>query len=280
MKSAGLSRWVDAQDPASWGEVRLESIPSLSQWTLTAFSRGWATPLVAMGLGDQLKEVKVPSERPAKPVETAAVLPPGSFSTAGSWIPSRDLYVGDLVLPSGRVMVGDPVSSHGMLAFDLGLPAGSYPVHVVTARPPYLGEDWALPAWEVLILSSAPVTRWAPAVPAGHNIKDLKPPDELFSWGTDGSTGGFASPEAMKQMDANLMKDQSLYTALGDRQEANDWLWAFVTVDPATGANVFASRADNGSGTVLLGLDAKNRPAVLLSDFTILNMYFGGYRTY
>jgi hypothetical protein len=84
----------------------------------------------------------------------------------------------------------------------------------------------------------------------------------------------------MQPMDSDLLKGHSLYTALGDREEANRWLWAFLTVDPLTNANVFASRADNGGGAVLLGLDARSQPAVLLSDFTILNMYFGGYRTY
>jgi hypothetical protein len=279
MTNPDLSRWVDAQDPSSWGDVRLESGSSVSRWTLTAFDRGWSTPLTAKGLGARLTDIRVPTERLARPAETAATLPPGSYSNDASWISSRDLYVGDLVLPSGRVMVGDPVTSTGMLTFDLGLPPGRYPVHVVTARPRYLSDDWALPAWEALMLSNAPVTQWVPAVPIGHSLHELKAGD-LFSWSSDGSTGGFASPEAMQPMDSDLLKGHSLYTALGDREEANRWLWAFLTVDPLTNANVFASRADNGGGAVLLGLDARSQPAVLLSDFTILNMYFDGYRTY
>jgi len=185
--------------------------------------------------------------------------------------------VGDLVLPTGKIMVGDPVSSDGMLTFDLGLPAGRYPVHVVTGRPRYLGQDWERVAWEALIVSTLPVTHWAPAVPVGHSIEELKP-GEAFIWGTDGGTAGFASPEAMKPMDASLSKDLALYESLGEREEANDWLWGFLNVDTSTGANVFACESGFGDGgyPVFVGLDSNNRPAVLLSDFSVLGMDFGG----
>ena len=191
-------------------------------------------------------------------------------------LPVSDLYVGDLVLPSGIVMVGDPVSSDSMLTFDLGLKAGRYPVHVVTARPRY--EDWTTTAWEALLLSNLPVTHWAAAVPVGHIANELKP-GGVFTWGTDGATGGFASPEAMKPMDDDLMAnpDASLYLSLGEREEANGWLWGLLTIDSRSGANVFAaSTGSDGGFPVLLGLDAQNHPAVLLSDFNALQMDYGG----
>jgi hypothetical protein len=228
-----------------------------------------------MGAGGTVS-VQVPSERVSQPVVTDAVVPPGAVSGSRTDIPFQDLYVGDLVLPSGKVMVGDPVYSDEMLLFDLGLRAGRYPVHVVTERPRFLGAEFASPAWEDLVLSNVPITHWVPAVPAGHSAQELKP-GEVFQWGTDGGTGGFASPEAMKPMDVSLRSDLALYGQLGQREEANDWLWGFLTVDPPTGANVFAcTTGGDGGFPVLLGLDAQNRPAALLSDFGFLNMNYSG----
>jgi hypothetical protein len=82
----------------------------------------------------------------------------------------------------------------------------------------------------------------------------------------------------MKRMDSSIVGDMALYDSLGNREEANGWLWAFLTVDSASGANVFACQSGFGDGgyPVFLGLDAANRPAVLLSDFAVLDLTFGG----
>jgi len=191
MKNPELSAWVDTQDPSSWREARLaDSFTAGVRWTLTAFNRGYAVPLVATGWIGNTVSVRVPQEKASQPSVAEALIPSGSVSRSHTYVPWRDLYVGDLVLPTGKIMVGDPVSSDGMLTFDLGLPAGSYPVHVVTGRPRYLGQDWERVAWEALVVSNLPVTHWAPAVPVGHSIKELKP-GEAFIWGTDGGTSVF-----------------------------------------------------------------------------------------
>jgi hypothetical protein len=83
-------------------------------------------------------------------------------------------------------------------------------------------------------------------------------------------------------MDASLGEtsySSSLSSKLGERDEANDWLWGMLTVDSSNGANVFeSSTGGDGAFPVFLGLDAQNRPAVLLSDFGGLDMEYGGLR--
>jgi hypothetical protein len=278
MKKPDLAAWVDAQDPSSWGEARLtDSFKGDSKWTVLAFNRDFALPVVVTGAANKATSVQIPTEPAAQPQLMDAVIPAGASERRTGYVEYKDLYVGDLVLPSGKIMVGDPVSSNSMLTFNLGLKTGRYPVHVVTARPPYMGDDYVRAAWEAVTLSDSPVTHWVPAVPVGHNAKELKP-GAAFQWGTDGGEGGFASPEAMKRMDASIVGDMALYESLGNREEANRWLWAFLTVDSASGANVFACQSGFGDGgyPVFLGLDAGNRPAVLLSDFAVLDLTFGG----
>ncbi len=279
MRNAGIAAWVNAQDPSLWGAARLmDPYPTATSWRLEAFNHAWAVPLVVTGTDSTLKQVRIPDEPWKAPLATDAVLPPAAVSTDKVGILYRDLYVGDLVLPSGRVMVGDVVSSDGMLKFDYGLQAGGrYPIHIVTTRPRYEGDEYEAVAWEELILSSSPVAEWKPAVPVGHSASELKT-GELFIWGTDGGSGGFASPEAMKFMDATLSEEElGLYGQMGQREEANDWLWGLLTVDNTTGANVFGtSTGADGGFPVLLGVDAQGRPAVLLSDFGNYRMKFTG----
>src|SRR4029077_5981139 len=205
------------------------------------------------------------------------VLPPDSSSATNQVLPFRDVYVGDLVLPSGRVMVGDGLASDSEVLFDFGLKPGSYPIHIVTAKSLYRTQEYEEVAWEELLLSQNTVTHWAPAIPVGHSANELKP-GFYFEFGTDGAGAGFASPEAMKYMDAALAAnayDDPLLTPLAERQEANDWLWAMETVDSKTGANVFVTTTGGDGGfPIILGLDAQNRPAVLLSDFGTLQMTY------
>lgn len=282
MKDPALSSWVDAEDPLSWGRAQLDDSYAAgatagSDWTLVAFNRQYAVPLHAAGTRDKATDVRVPQERVSQPVVADAVIPAGATSRSKMMVPFRDLYVGDLALPTGTVLVGDPVSSDAMLTFNLGLSPGRYPLHVVTSRPRYGGYEET--TWIELMLSGSQVTHWEAAVPVGHTAKELKP-GEVFTFGTDGATGGFASREAMVQMDADLgVKNysDSLTAALAEREEGNGWLWGLLTVDSRNGANVFASSTGGDGGfPVLLGLDAQNRPAVLLTDFGGLEMDYGG----
>ena len=281
MRDPSAGPWIAAQDPTLWRQARLmDPYPESGEWKLTAFNHAWATPLMVVARGASILRVAIPHEPWRSPSTSNAVIPAGASSAATSELPYRDIYAGDLYLTDGKVMVGDPVSSEGMLTFDYGLEAGHYPVHVVTALPPYVGTDYESVAWMELLLSAAPVTHWRAAIPAGHTASELKP-GEVFTFGTDGAGAGFASPEAMRFMDISLGSasadiDDTLFGELGSREEANDWLWGLITVEPKTGANVFAtSTGSDGGFPVLLGLDAHDRPAVLLSDFNALEVSYG-----
>jgi hypothetical protein len=278
MANADVAAWVNAQVPVLWKDARLDGGDYGMPWTLSAFNAAWAVPLVVKGDGAQVSSVRIPAERRTRTPSIHAKLPPDVVSASDSYVPVDDYYVGDLVLPSGRIMVGDPVLSDGMLTFDYRLRPGRYPVHLVTARPRYLGQDWTRDAWETLALTNEPVIRWEPAIPVGHTKAELKP-GYVFEWGTDGGEGGMASPEAMKLMDQSIVGDMTLYDEIGERQEANDWLFAMTTVEPRSGANVFACASGFGDGgyPVFLGLDARGRPAMLLSDFGVLQMSYSGY---
>ena len=280
MQDSRVAAWVGAQDPTLWGAARLTpDYYHSGEWSLEAFHHAWAVPLIVTGTRTAVTTVQLPAEPWKAAPSTAALLPPDSSSADKQLLPDLDMYVGDLVLPSGKVMVGDGIATDNEVLFDYGLKPGSYPVHIVTAKARYRTSEYDEVAWEELLLSDNAVVLWVPAVPVGHSSTELKP-GEYFSFGTDGGSGGFASPEAMKFMDASLVNDDDpLWTALGQREEANDWLWGMTTVDPRTGANVFVtSTGGDGGFPILLGLDAHDHPAVLLSDFGVLQMTYSGMK--
>lgn len=276
MANPDVAAWVQAQDAAGWRDSRVQHEPP-GAWELDAFHSAWAVPLVVRGAGTTITTVSIPAERREPPDSAPAVLPPDTTASADEYVLGDDYFAGDLVLPSGRIMVGDPVSSDGMLTFDYGLKPGRYAVHIVSAHARYLPADWDRNAWETLTLSSQPVVRWEPAIPVGHSKSELKP-GYTFEWGTDGGEGGFASPEAMKVEDSSLAGDEAVIKDLGGREEANDWRFAMAAVDAGTGANILVCTSGFGDGgyPVVLGVDAKGRPAVLLSDFGVLDMKYSG----
>lgn len=277
MRDPVIGPWVAAQDPSSWGEVELEDAGPPDAWTLTAVNLAWATPLLVTGRGGIITRARIPHEKQLTPPTIAAALPADTTSLSPDYVPYNDYYAGDLVLPSGIVMIGDPVSSDNMLTFNYGLKPGHYPIHLITARPRYLGSDWERNAWETMLLTPNPVVRWEPAIPIGHTKAELKP-GYVFEWGTDGGEGGMASPEVMKLEDASLTSDTGLYEDIAGREEANGWRYGIGTVDARNGANVFlcASGFGDGGYPVLLGLDARGKPAQLLSDFAVLGMTYSG----
>lgn len=276
MQSHDVAAWVDAQDPKLWKEARID-VNRQASWTLTAFNSVWALPLSVEGVGPAVVSVRVPTERRVPPPSVQATLPPDTTAASDTYVLGEDYHAGDLVLPSGKVMVGDPVSSDGMLTFDYHLKPGRYAIHLVSAHVRYLGHDWDRNAWEALMLTDQPVAHWEPAIPVGHSRSELKP-GYVFEWGTDGGEGGFASPEAMKVEDQSLGANEAVYDELGGREEANDWAFAIATVDAHSGANIFVCSSGFGDGgyPVFLGVDAQGRPAVLLSDFGVLGVRYGG----
>jgi len=178
---------------------------------------------------------------------------------------------GELVLPSGRLVGSDAFVIFDAVPFTTAVPPGRHPVSVL--RADFADGDRRIAAAMVRFGPNDPV-RWEPALIAGQDPATLGP-DEFFGYGVDAGTGAFTSPEATAPL-----RDEATYDAYSKAVMAAMFpggqqfrLTAQVEVDRGSGANVvaFASGFGDGAYPTFVGIDRDGRPAVVLTDFGILD---------
>ena len=155
-----------------------------------------------------------------------------------------------LVLPSGRVVVGDPlVDIYYAEPLSRGVPAGRYSVRVATAA----GQGGVL-ATLVRLLPGTPV-RWQPTEPACH--------------GVDSGTSGLMDHELERRF---AKKSEEWFerhlNRCTDALDA-DGLWANRRLDRETGANLLLFRTATGDGHYpsFWGLSEGGEAICLVTDF-------------
>ncbi len=172
--------------------------------------------------------------------------------------------IGELKLPSGRVIACDPVVEPDLRPFALSLPPGTWPVGITIAHFP--GADQRIAGAWIRASRSLPV-RWEPARIAGMGDS----PDTAY--GVDSGTGGFVSPEAAASLAARL--DDAFMdelTAQMDSVYVHTRSWAVVPVPGTDGLNVVAFSSGFGDGAYgsYWGYDDAGTIACLLTDFGVI----------
>ena len=172
--------------------------------------------------------------------------------------------IGDLRLPTGRVIACDPIVEPDLRPFALSLPPGTWPVGVTIAHLPG-GDQRIAAAW--IRASTAPPVRWEAARIAGMGDN----PDSAY--GVDSGTGGFVSPEAAASLAARV--DEGFMDELTAQMESvyvHTRSWAVVPVGGTGGLNVaaFSSGFGDGAYASWWGYDEAGRIACLLTDFGII----------
>jgi hypothetical protein len=200
---------------------------------------------------------------------------PGFIGEAGEKrYPLRAVSIGDLNLPSGRLVLADPfiVSGHEF-PLDLELASGRYPVDIAVADAGKSGQRVALAR---LSLSAAPPVRWVMAVTEQQDLATLKG-DEIFGFGVDAGTGAFIDAgtvawlgkesfdEAESRADDWQARGEALGPVLGIP-------YGFVLVEEAGpgGVAMFSSGWGDGHYAAWVGYDAADRPAQVVIDFAVI----------
>jgi len=178
---------------------------------------------------------------------------------------------GEVVLPSGRLVGSDAFVIFDAVPFTTAVPPGRHKVSVL--RADFADGDRRIAAAMVRFGPNDPV-RWEPALVPGQDPATLAP-DEFFGYGVDAGTGAFTSPEAIARL-----RDEAAYDSYSKAVMAAMFpggeqfrLTAQVEVDRGSGANVvaFASGFGDGFYPTFFGIDRDGRPAVVLTDFGILD---------
>jgi hypothetical protein len=161
----------------------------------------------------------------------------------------------DIVLPSGRITVGDAYLLDAS-PLPVTFPSGRHAVLVLEVTNDY---GPAVAAALIRVADSMPV-QWKP----------------LTTYGVDSGTTGFASPEALAAFHAmSSRKAQAITGQLLDEYDAGAGyiLTAAVTIDPSSSANLVTVTSGYGDGSyrVWFGEDAGGKAVALLASFDLID---------
>lgn len=173
--------------------------------------------------------------------------------------------LGEVELPSGRIVGCDPLTFADMAPFARAVPPGRYPATVwAEDRDGQLG-DVGLLATRV---SDAPVATWELALREGQDAKALKD-GEFFGMAVDAGMVALADAETMKaaefRHDETAEKEDSYFDDVDEAAFENRA--ALLTPVPGEPGNMaICNSGGDGYFPCLWGLDAQGAPVVLVAD--------------
>jgi Protein of unknown function (DUF4241) len=265
-----LRSWIEAQPADSWGLATLrQAFPEYGadlatvQFRLLSKEYERAAIVIAQPDGSN-PQVTLPDEafrtraferRPGTLPPGVAVIPERDFYSL-----SDDLLVGEVVLPSGRVVVGEYLSDLDPL--DFAVEPGSYPVHATLAR--YQDQDFDNVSFATLVVSDAPTERW----------------EEAGTIAVDGGSTTIVSVEGRDAMDEVLEGSSDAWLAEQDvifeSLAAHDYLATEYDLTPELNLAHFTSGNGDGGYPVWIGRDAAGNPTRVVVDFFLLHLAWPG----
>jgi hypothetical protein len=261
-----LRAWIESQPIDGWRLADLQpAIPAVggeyADLRLRLLSRSYerAARVVARPDGSA-PVVTLPGEQDRARVfeRRPGTLPPGIdlIPEPDSYSISNDLLLGDVTLPSGRVVVGEFLLDLEPLAITVG--PGGYPVHATLAR--YQDQEWDDVSFATLVLSDAPTVRWEHA-------------DDIA---VDGGSTSIVSAEGGDALSARFETDEAAWTgwweAAFESLAAHDYLATMIELSPELDLAYLTSGVGDGGYPVYVGYDAGGRPTRVVVDFYLLHL--------
>jgi hypothetical protein len=197
----------------------------------------------------------------------ADVLGPGPFTMPDGKAVTFDVYLlGQLSLPSGRIVAADGFIMFDAKPFSRSVKPGSYPVTVAVAL---LGNDQRI-AFAQIRFSEQRVAKWEMAVKPGQDPAKLEA-GETCGYGVDSGTGSFADPGAQDVLSARSSRSlvkQAMTEMKKVREPTRDW----VLIDTPNGsAALFSSGWGDGGYASYFGLNERGEAVALVTDFEVMN---------
>ncbi|MBQ1015515.1 DUF4241 domain-containing protein, partial [Micromonospora sp. M51] len=180
--------------------------------------------------------------------------------------------VGDIVLPTGRVVGCDPLVCPEAEPFTVTVPPGRYPARAWVAV--VLREDAEVDrrvAALELVVSAEPTVRWEPAVAGDQDVATLGA-DDYFGYGVDAGVGTFADPSALAVLegwDSDRVEEVFIPAELPSSPVPG---LISAVVDEVSGANVVTVASGWGDGCygTWIGRAADGRVTSFVTDFMVV----------
>lgn len=257
LADTALRTWVAAQPARSWRSSELLQMPEGLRFK--AVTARYERALRATARSDATDvELHVPTQRDRAHAfeRRPGTLPPGvKLVDARGYLMTDDVFAGNLVLPSGRIVVDELFVDPRPLK--VRVVPRAYPVHATLAR--YRSGSSDDVAFATLVLSRRPTVRWR--LVGGVAV--------------DGGTAAVTSPEGAHVLEARLRRDQARWDGVWDRMfdslTAHDYKVTNFALDRQVNLALFTSGLGDGSYPVYAGFDTAARPTRIVVDFLLLH---------
>ena len=259
-----LRAWIEDQPSDIWRAADLtpsiDGSPLRLHLSNTAYERA---AVVTAALDGSSPVLDLPGEKDRARIfpRTPGTLPPGIQALPDSdYEVTEDLELGEVLLPSGRVIVGEYLFDADPLGFEVA--PGAYPAHATLAR--YDEEDYDSVAFATLVLADAPTVRW----------------DEATAIAVDGGTATITSVEGRDELGRVFDDDQQGSMQLDEEifysMVAHDSLGTEWQLTPDANLVRVSTGIGDGGYPVYVGYDAAGNPTRVVVDFLLLHLAWPG----
>lgn len=174
--------------------------------------------------------------------------------------------VGDLSLPTGKLVACDPFVCPETLPFSRSFPQGTFPVLLSIAED---GGDQRVAFATIRFNNNEPV-QWQMLTVGDQDLSILKE-GEFFGYGVDAGTGCFMDSAAALLLDKQMREDENTFAAIDAEMEKtyrHTWSWANMNIGDG---NLVAFSSGFGDGVYgsYAGLDADGEICVVVTDFDV-----------
>ena len=179
----------------------------------------------------------------------------GRIETVRGVTELRCREVGSLALPTGRIVVCDPLFDLVQEPFSIQVDPDSYPVFLSLT-------DQSEAALLMVQFADREPAQWVPATPPFFSV--------------DSATASLMDARLARMLIRAAENDRfdRHWKRVTDEMEENDGLWANVTLHNESGANIVALRTMGGDGSFCsyLGYSQHNELLCLVADFFLAEL--------
>jgi hypothetical protein len=181
--------------------------------------------------------------------------------------------VGNLVLPTGRIVACDPLAFHEVSPFTVGVLPNEYPVILSLAN----FDKEQIVAYAMLKFSDEKPVRWE--MPALTNSQGTSLDEDEATYVVDSGTGCFMDVEAaqilVEDQDDDQKDDTYSSKVLDEMNKSrnSNLSWANISLNPTTKANIicFSTGVGDGFYTSYFGFGAKGDAVCVVTDFDVFD---------
>lgn len=205
------------------------------------------------------------------PPDLVRAFEPNARHGADAPMTVRVVSIGELAVPTGRLIVTDPYANPDPVPLSLTVPPGRYPVLLSLARRE--SDEFENVAAAMVRFADAVPVSWRPALWPGQDEGSLGE-NQFFGYPVDSGNGAFMDSAGSAAFERLRDPEMRYIARIGAEQERHlaDGGWANVIVDSATALNVVLFPSGFGDGTYpsYWGHDSAGRVVRLVTDFGVL----------